>query len=125
VTSNLSKTTVVNPADPSRPFGNAERNTVRAPNFFQVEFVPAKEFALPLGKHTRVQFCLEAFNLFDRTNFRAPITNRSASNYGTINTTWDQRQIQSGMKLLFQRGDRSALFGAGILNGRPHSPAFP
>ena len=35
------------PTDPSQPFGNAPRNNVRAPYFWQVDFVANKRFALP------------------------------------------------------------------------------
>jgi hypothetical protein len=101
VTSYLSKTNVVIPTDPSQPFGNAGRNTVRAPFFFQVDMVAAKEFPIPVGKNTKMQFRLEAFNLFNRTNFRAPVTNRSSSTFGQLTSTWDARQLQLGVKLLF------------------------
>jgi hypothetical protein len=99
VTAYLSKTNVVIPTDPSQPFGNAARNTVRAPFYFSVDFVAAKE--LPVYKRTRLQFRLEAFNLLDRANFRAPNTNRSSAAYGTITSTWDARQLQLGVKFLF------------------------
>jgi hypothetical protein len=99
VTAYLSKTNVVIPTDPSKPFGNAERNTVRAPFYFSVDLVAAKE--LPVYKSTRLQFRVEAFNLFNRSNFRAPNTNRSSAAYGTITGTWDARQIQLGVKFMF------------------------
>jgi hypothetical protein len=44
---------------------------------------------------------VEAFNLLNRTNFRAPNANRSAANYGTITAAYDARQIQLGVKVLF------------------------
>ena len=72
VTSYLNQTNVVIPTDPSQPFGNAERNSVRGPWFWQVDFVASKDFTLPIGSQTNLQFRLEAFNLFNRTNFRAP-----------------------------------------------------
>ena len=99
VTTYLNRDNVVIPTDPSKPFGNAARNTVRAPAFYQVDLVASKDFRLP--GQTKLQFRLEAFNLLNRTNFRAPVTNRSASNFGTITSTWDARQIQLGLKLMF------------------------
>ncbi len=48
-----------------------------------------------------MQFRIEAFNLFNHTNFRAPNTNRSAGTFGTITSTYDPRQLQLGIKLLF------------------------
>jgi len=99
VTAYLNKNNVVIPTDPSQPFGNAARNTVRAPFFTQVDFVAAKE--LPIYKTTRVQFRIEAFNLLNHTNFRAPNTTRSSAAFGTITSTWDARQIQLGVKFSF------------------------
>ena len=43
------------PTDPSQPFGNAPRNSVLAPWFWQLDLVAAKEFRLPFGDHTRAQ----------------------------------------------------------------------
>ncbi len=92
---------VVIPTDPSQPFGNAERNSVRGPKFWQVDFVAAKNFGLPFGSRTQLQFRFEAFNLLNRTNFRAPNGNRSSNAFGTIRTTYDARQLQLGVKLNF------------------------
>jgi hypothetical protein len=47
VTNYLSRDTVVIPTDPSQPFGNAARNDVRGPRFWQVDMVASKRFALP------------------------------------------------------------------------------
>jgi hypothetical protein len=87
------------PADPSQPFGNAERNSVRGPNFWGLDFVASKRFAL--GGPAQFEFRLEAFNLLNHTNFRAPNGNRSAGAFGTITSTFDPRQLQLGFKLLW------------------------
>lgn len=87
------------PTDPSQPFGNAPRNNVRGPNFWQVDFAASKNVSL--GGSTRLQFRIEAFNLFNRVNFTPPASNRSASNFGTITSTFDARQVQLGVKVLW------------------------
>jgi hypothetical protein len=87
------------PTDPSQPFGNASRNNVRGPGFWQFDLAASKNFAV--GDRTKLQFRLEAFNLFNRDNFLAPASNRSAATFGTITTTYDARQIQLGVKLLW------------------------
>jgi hypothetical protein len=97
----LSRETVTVPTDPSQPFGNAPRNSVRGPWFWQLDAVAAKDFGLPIGTDTRVQFRIEAFNLLNRVNFRGPNANRSSGNYGTITSTFDARQLQLGVKLTF------------------------
>jgi hypothetical protein len=101
VTGYFNPANVVIPTDPSQPFGNAERNSVRGPGYWSVDFVAAKDFRIPLGDQTRVQVRAEAFNLFNHTNFRAPGTNRSTAAFGVITSTWDARQIQLGVKLMF------------------------
>jgi hypothetical protein len=92
-------------------FGNAGRNIVRGPSFFQADLGLHKSF--PLWKETtRLEFRMEAFNLFNQTNFQAPDGNASnirivngapapGGSYGTIRTTFPARQIQFALKLLF------------------------
>jgi hypothetical protein len=90
---------VVIPTDQSQPFGNAPRNNVRGPNFWQFDLAASKNVAL--GGQARLQLRLEAFNLFNRVNFTPPAANRSNSTFGTITGTFDQRQLQLGVKVLF------------------------
>jgi hypothetical protein len=101
ITNYFNRDAVVIPTDPSQPFGNAERNSVRGPGFWQVDFVAAKSFGLPFGTNTQLQFRFEAFNLLNKTNLRAPNGNRSANAFGTITSTYDARQLQLGIKLVF------------------------
>ena len=74
---------------------------MRGPWFWQLDMVASKEFRIPLGDQTRLQFRFEGFNLLNRTNFRAPNANRNSANYGTITSTFDARQMQIGAKLSF------------------------
>ena len=87
------------PTDPSQPFGNAKRNSVRGPKFWTVDFSVSKQVAL--AGSARLQLRLETFNLLNRTNFTAPVGNRSAANFGTITSTYDPRQMQLGVKVLW------------------------
>jgi hypothetical protein len=95
----FNKNCVSIPTDPSQPFGNAPRNNVRGPNFTQFDFAASKNVAV--GGRTTLQFRVEAFNLFNRVNFLAPAFNRSAATFGTITNTYDPRQVQLGVKLLW------------------------
>ncbi len=96
----LNRDNVVVPADPSQPFGNAPRNAYRGPLVWQMDLAASKRFALP-WRSTNFEFRAEFFNLFNRTNFRAPNGNRSAGAFGTITATYDPRIIQFGLKLNF------------------------
>ena len=95
----FNKACVLIPTDPSQPFGDAARNSVRGPNFWQVDLAASKKFAL--GGPARLEFRLEAFNALNRTNFRTPNGNRSAAGFGTITATSDPRQLQLGFRLLW------------------------
>jgi hypothetical protein len=99
ITNWFDKSCVTAPTDPSQPFGNAGRNTVRGPNFWQFDLAASKSVAV--GGPARVELRLEAFNLFNRSNFRAPNGNRSSGAFGTITSTSDPRQLQLGVKLLW------------------------
>ncbi|MGI8672792.1 MAG: carboxypeptidase regulatory-like domain-containing protein [Luteitalea sp.] len=85
----------------SNPFGNAERNSVRGPDFWQIDLALSKNVRLPVGSNTSLQLRAEAFNLLNRTNLRAPVGNRSANSFGSITSTFDPRQLQLGVKLSF------------------------
>lgn len=106
----LNPLAVAVPTDRSQPFGTAGRNTVRSPSFFQTDLGLHKAF--PVWKErTKLEFRMEAFNLFNKTNFLAP--DSSASNvrfdtagnytgsYGKITSTFPARQIQFALKLIF------------------------
>ncbi len=99
ITNWFNRNSVVIPTDPSQPFGNAERNIVRGPNFWQMDLAASKQ--VTLTGRTRLEVRFEAFNLLNRSNFRAPDGNRSNAGFGTITQTFDPRQMQLGLKLLW------------------------
>ena len=85
--------------DPSQPFGNAGRNTVRGPNFWTFDLAAVERVSL--AGSSALEMRVEAFNLFNRTNFAAPNGTRSAAGFGTITAAYDPRQVQLGVKLLW------------------------
>ncbi len=87
------------PTDPSQPFGNAERNAVRGDSIYQLDLALSKWFSV--WRDARLEFRVEAFNVLNKTNFRAANGNRSTAAFGTITATYDPRQIQLGAKLVF------------------------
>ena len=84
-----------------QPFGNAGRNIARSNSFFQFDFGLQKNFRLPLNEVSKVEFRMEAFNLFNKTNFGAANSDRSSSAFGTIRSTFLARQVQLALKLSF------------------------
>jgi hypothetical protein len=90
---------VVIPTDPSQPFGNAQRNSVRGPNYWTFDLGVAKQ--VRLTGDARVELRFEAFNLFNRANFVAPNGNRSSGGFGSITATYDPRQLQLAAKVVW------------------------
>jgi hypothetical protein len=84
-----------------RPFGNAGRNIARSNSFYQFDFGLQKNFRLPINEVSKIEFRMEAFNLFNKTNFGAANADRSSSAFGTIRSTFPARQIQFALKLNF------------------------
>ncbi len=87
------------PTNPSQPFGNAERNSARGDSIYQLDLALLKSFSF--WRDSRLELRLEAFNVLNKTNFRAPEGNRSSAAFGTITTTYDPRQLQLGLKFSF------------------------
>ncbi|MCP9495423.1 MAG: TonB-dependent receptor [Pyrinomonadaceae bacterium MAG19_C2-C3] len=96
----LDRNAVAIPTDRSQPFGNAGRNIVRGPAFFQTDLGIQKQFPL-FNETTRLEFRAEAFNLFNHTNFAAPDTNVSNSTFGALRTAFPARELQFALKLYF------------------------
>ena len=96
----FNRNNVVVPTDPSQPFGNAERNSVRGPAFWQIDLAVSRRIPMPWPSGS-LELRAEFFNLLNRTNYRAPNGNRSAAAFGTITTTYDPRQVQLGVKVNF------------------------
>jgi hypothetical protein len=85
----------------AQPWGNAGRNLVRMPAFYDLDLGVHKKF--PLGTESRyVQFRAEAFNLLNRTNFAPPGTlSANSSGFSVFTSTFAPRQIQVALKLIF------------------------
>jgi hypothetical protein len=96
----LNKSCVAAPTDPSQPWGNASRNSVKGYPFYQLDIGLHKQFQL-LTERSRLEFRAEAFNIFNQTNFQAPNSNISSSAFGSITSTFPARQLQFAVKLLF------------------------
>src|SRR5215510_2045430 len=94
--------------------GTAGRNVVRGPNFRNVDFSLNRNF--PLAEKLRLQFRVEAFNLFNRANFDLPsnsddgsqIFTFSSPNFTRLQTAGQirsvvetAREIQMALKFIF------------------------
>ena len=70
-----------------------------APGSAQVDVGINKMFAFT--ERFRLQFRSEFFNMFNRPNFGAPISNIDTNTFGRITSSGSARIIQFGLKFLF------------------------
>lgn len=84
---------------PFGSFGNAGRNILEGPGYQSVNLGLFKNVRLP--EAARVQLRLEAFNLFNRTNFDLPDNFLGSPTFGSILSAQSPRRLQFGAKLLF------------------------
>ncbi len=93
------------PATSGSPFGNAPRNYLRNPAFYQSDLSLNKRFSTPL-EGLKVEFRSEFYNILNHTNLYLPATiggtnGATASTGGLITSTFEPRIIQFGLKVLY------------------------
>jgi hypothetical protein len=77
----------------------AKDGQVRAPGSAQLDIGVNKMFAIT--ERYRLQFRSEFFNILNRPNFGAPVTNIDVNTFGRLTSTEAARIIQVGLKFLF------------------------
>ncbi|MBY0507109.1 MAG: TonB-dependent receptor [Bryobacteraceae bacterium] len=105
----LSNPTVDRYIDPAAfvfppPFtiGNGGRNTLIGPGTVSTDLSLQRNFRLPLGEGSRLEFRGEAFNIFNTPQFGTPNAALGNPAFGTIGgTARNNRQMQLGLRLLF------------------------
>jgi hypothetical protein len=83
-------------------FGNLGRNTVDGPGFTEVDATVARGFHI--YERFTGQFRVEGFNLFNHPNFFNPYgaaAQFGSSTFGTIQQSYNQRELQAALKLNF------------------------
>ncbi len=80
-------------------FGDSPRNGVEGPGFANVNLALLKRIGL--SDAADLQLRLEAFNLFNRTNFNLPDAFLGSPTFGQILSAQPPRRLQLGVKVLF------------------------
>ncbi|HET9533557.1 MAG TPA: TonB-dependent receptor, partial [Blastocatellia bacterium] len=84
-------------------FGNAGRNSLRGPTFFQTDLSLFKNFRITEG--TKLEFRAEAFNIFNKVNLGQPNTEVDSADVGRITSLAPNigrmRQWQFGLRFTF------------------------
>jgi hypothetical protein len=81
--------------------GDLPRNAYRGPHYKTMDLSLFKNFALPVGTGTRIQFRAEVFNLFSSANLDRPIGNLANANFGRSTRSFPAREVQFALKLIF------------------------
>ncbi|MGE3959531.1 MAG: TonB-dependent receptor [Vicinamibacterales bacterium] len=79
--------------------GNAGRNTVRGPGFNRTDLSLFKN--IQVTKTQRLQFRVEAFNIWNQERFGQPGNQIGTPNFGVITTADDGRIVQLGLRYTF------------------------
>jgi hypothetical protein len=88
------------------PFGNARRNPLRTPKFYETDLSMNKTFRTPVERLS-FQFRSEFYNILNHTNLYLPSSGLSGTNGGTpsgggvISSTFEPRIVQFGLKAIF------------------------
>jgi hypothetical protein len=87
-------------AVPVNDFGNAGRNILRAPSFWNVDFALQKNVSL--GNSRRLELRVEIFNVFNHINEGNPVVDITNVNAGRITSMAGRpRQAQVGFRLVY------------------------
>jgi hypothetical protein len=81
-------------------FGSAGAFIVEGDGRHNYDISIGKKF-FPRGERQNIEFRAEMFNLSNTTKFGDPVTNFSASNFGTVNSRTAARQIQFALRYSF------------------------
>ena len=88
-------------ACPAPTYGTFGRNSFRGPRRVNMDLALEKTTNL-VGERAKLIFRVEAFNLFNHTEFRPPASSSfSSGTFGEITGTYDPRILQLALKLTF------------------------
>jgi hypothetical protein len=80
-------------------FGQSGRNSLRGPDFKNVDFSVAKRFKI--NESAGIQFQANFFNLFNHPNFANPDNNMNSGTFGKSKATFDPRITQLALRFDF------------------------
>jgi hypothetical protein len=90
---------------PAGYFGTAATGSIIGPGVVNFDMALYKDF--PIKERASFQFRVEAFNIFNHTNFGAPSgsggvqTNYGAGNFGQVTTALDPRILEFALRFQF------------------------
>ncbi|MBC7928824.1 MAG: carboxypeptidase regulatory-like domain-containing protein, partial [Bryobacteraceae bacterium] len=86
-------------APPADRFGNSGFNNLRGPGLTLFDFSLRKVFSIT--EQVKLRFQADAFNAFNKANFRGFTTNTADRDFGAVTASGPGRNVQLGMRLTF------------------------
>ncbi|HEV2352073.1 MAG TPA: TonB-dependent receptor [Terriglobia bacterium] len=86
---------------PSDEFGNAGRNTIPGPGMINFNMSLMRIVTIAPEKGVRLNFRLEANNIFNHPNYTGIATTVDAINYGRVTSVGNMRTLSMTMRLMF------------------------
>ena len=80
-------------------YGNSGRGLISGPGFNNTDMSILKDFALV--ERLKLQFRVEAFNVFNQVNFDLPNSYVNSDSFGQIRSAQSGRVVQLALKLLW------------------------
>ncbi len=80
-------------------FGNAGRNTMSGPGYWNLDLSLSKKFYFT--ERFKAEMRAEAFNLTNTPHFNNPSASLDSTAFGTVTSAFGERQVQLGVKFLF------------------------
>ena len=96
----LNAANITAPTADNLPFGNASRNSTRAPNYDTLDLSVHKSFPL-WSEASALQLRVDSFNTLNHVNYQAPDGVATDSTFGQITTAYPARELQGALKLIF------------------------
>jgi hypothetical protein len=82
-------------------WGNFPRGSVYGPGRHNWNLSLFKSFVFSEARNSRLEFRAETFNTFNHTQWNGVSTQFTASDFGHVTSTYNPRNLQLGLKLLF------------------------
>ena len=86
---------------PAGEFGNAGRNTIPGPGMINFNMSLMRMVTIAPEKGIRLNFRIEANNIFNHPNYTGIATTVDAINYGRVTSVGNMRTLSMTMRLMF------------------------
>ncbi len=87
--------------NPTGTFGDAGRDTIEGPPYFDMDADVSRYFQMPWNEHQRLEVRFEFFNLGNNVDFENPTVGLNSAQFGEITSANNPRILQFALKYYF------------------------